>query len=118
MRRSQFDLAKKGNATMLIWLGKQYLGQTDKPTAEEDDEVNMEEFSKRLRSMLEAVALRYRASVNQSSNTPVTASLSCSWHNGHLASQLSTRDLSRVLTRSIEGRAGYDHPMPGSRVLQ
>lgn len=29
LRRSQFQLAKK-NATMAIWLGKQYLGQTDK----------------------------------------------------------------------------------------
>ena len=29
LRRAQFQLAKK-NATMAIWLGKQYLGQTDK----------------------------------------------------------------------------------------
>ena len=29
LRRMQFDAAKKGNATMLIWLGKQYLGQID-----------------------------------------------------------------------------------------
>ena len=28
LRRSQFELAKK-NATMAIWLGKQYLGQKD-----------------------------------------------------------------------------------------
>ena len=30
LRRIQFKLAEKGNATMAIWLGKQYLGQTDK----------------------------------------------------------------------------------------
>jgi hypothetical protein len=30
LRRWQFRLAEKGNAAMLIWLGKQYLGQTDK----------------------------------------------------------------------------------------
>lgn len=30
LRRQQFQLAEKGNATMLIWLGKQYLGQSDK----------------------------------------------------------------------------------------
>lgn len=30
LRRHQFQLAEAGNATMLIWLGKQYLGQTDK----------------------------------------------------------------------------------------
>ena len=30
LRRYQFKLAAKGHPTMLIWLGKQYLGQTDK----------------------------------------------------------------------------------------
>ena len=30
LRRSQMKLADAGNATMNIWLGKQYLGQTDK----------------------------------------------------------------------------------------
>lgn len=30
LRRLQWKSAKKGNATMLIWLGKQYLGQSDK----------------------------------------------------------------------------------------
>jgi len=30
LRRIQWDLAKKGNPTMAIWLGKQYLGQKDK----------------------------------------------------------------------------------------
>ncbi len=30
LRRSQWQLAQKGNATMLIWLGKQYLAQLDK----------------------------------------------------------------------------------------
>lgn len=30
LRRHQYKLAEAGNATMLIWLGKQYLGQTDK----------------------------------------------------------------------------------------
>lgn len=29
LRREQYKLAMKGNATMLIWLGKQYLGQRD-----------------------------------------------------------------------------------------
>jgi len=29
LRRQQFRVAEKGNATMLIWLGKQYLGQRD-----------------------------------------------------------------------------------------
>ena len=30
LRRKQVQLALKGNATMLIWLGKQHLGQSDK----------------------------------------------------------------------------------------
>lgn len=30
IRRHQISLAEKGNATMLIWLGKQYLGQSDR----------------------------------------------------------------------------------------
>lgn len=31
LRRTQFRLAMEGNVTMLIWLGKQYLGQSDHP---------------------------------------------------------------------------------------
>lgn len=38
LRRYQFDLAKK-NATMAIWLGKQYLGQTDIVTVQSADEI-------------------------------------------------------------------------------
>jgi hypothetical protein len=30
LRRTQFDKALSGNVVMLIWLGKQYLGQADK----------------------------------------------------------------------------------------
>lgn len=37
LRRSQFELAKKGNVTMLIWLGRQYLGQSEDPPRESDD---------------------------------------------------------------------------------
>lgn len=29
LRRTQFDIAEKGNASMAIFLGKQYLGQKD-----------------------------------------------------------------------------------------
>jgi hypothetical protein len=29
IRRSQFEMMKAGNATMAVWLGKQYLGQKD-----------------------------------------------------------------------------------------
>ena len=30
LRRRQFEIAMAGNVTMLIWLGKQYLGQVEK----------------------------------------------------------------------------------------
>ena len=30
LRRMQFKSAEAGNATLQVWLGKQYLGQTDK----------------------------------------------------------------------------------------
>lgn len=30
LRRKQYEVAMKGNTSMLIWLGKQYLHQTDK----------------------------------------------------------------------------------------
>jgi hypothetical protein len=31
LRRAQFKAAKEGNVTMLIWLGKQRLGQKNEP---------------------------------------------------------------------------------------
>ena len=34
LRRLQFKEAERGNVTMLIWLGKQWLGQTEKPSAD------------------------------------------------------------------------------------
>lgn len=42
LRRKQWEMAMNGNVTMLVWLGKQYLGQSDKQTVEntfEDFEV-------------------------------------------------------------------------------
>jgi hypothetical protein len=43
LRRRQFKAADAGNATMLIWLGKQYLGQSDKQLigGDEDNPVNV-----------------------------------------------------------------------------
>jgi hypothetical protein len=36
LRRAQFRAAENGNATMLIWLRKQWLGQRDNPPHEDD----------------------------------------------------------------------------------
>lgn len=43
LRRWQFDTAKRGNATMQIFLGKNYLGQSDKVEMEQtfDKEINI-----------------------------------------------------------------------------
>ena len=38
LRRAQFQTAMSGNAPMLIWLGRQYLGQVDKPEDSVDTE--------------------------------------------------------------------------------
>lgn len=38
LRRIQFKAAEAGNVTMQIWLGKQYLGQTDKQEMEVTEE--------------------------------------------------------------------------------
>lgn len=40
LRRKQHEIALSGNPTMLIWLGKQYLGQKDKHENTDDDADN------------------------------------------------------------------------------
>lgn len=39
LRRKQFEIAMAGNATMLIWLGKQHLEQSDKLEVRDPEEV-------------------------------------------------------------------------------
>lgn len=39
LRRAQLQVALNGNAVMLIWLGKQYLGQSDNPMDSADTQV-------------------------------------------------------------------------------
>jgi hypothetical protein len=38
LRRAQITLALSGNATMLIWLGKNILGQSENPFNSEDNQ--------------------------------------------------------------------------------
>jgi len=40
LRRMQYGAASNGNATMLIWLGKQHLGQRDKQDIEHSGEID------------------------------------------------------------------------------
>ena len=37
LRRRQWEVANEGNPTLLIWLGKNWLNQTDQVQGEEDD---------------------------------------------------------------------------------
>lgn len=41
LRREQYKLAMKGNVKMLIWLGKQYLGQSDRLIPVDNEENNL-----------------------------------------------------------------------------
>lgn len=43
LRRKQIELARKGNVPMLIWLGKQYLGQSDRQTIQQAQRVEVVE---------------------------------------------------------------------------
>ena len=46
LRRLQWKVAEKGNTSMLIWLGKQYLGQSDKKDI--DPESNLADLLSKL----------------------------------------------------------------------
>lgn len=41
LRRKQYETAMSGNPTLLIWLGKQYLGQVDKHEAAIQGNINV-----------------------------------------------------------------------------
>lgn len=42
LMKKQYDTAMQGNVTMLIWLGKQYLGQSDKQEAQITGKIGIE----------------------------------------------------------------------------
>lgn len=39
LRRKQMEVAMSGNPTMLIWLGKNMLGQSDSPVSDDDKSI-------------------------------------------------------------------------------
>jgi hypothetical protein len=56
LRRMQFSSAQKGNVTMQIWLGKQYLGQRDKFDTDvtmKDGDMTLEQFLATSRELLD-----------------------------------------------------------------
>ena len=46
LREKQWEVAMEGNVQMLIWLGKQYLGQKDTPETKWENPVDAVEFVK------------------------------------------------------------------------
>lgn len=52
LRRSQYQLALKGNASMLIWLGKQYLGQRETPV---DETAANDEYNKHMVTLADRI---------------------------------------------------------------
>lgn len=48
LRAAQLRLALEGNPTMLIWLGKQYLGQRDMPLPSDNEEGAIVEYVQRV----------------------------------------------------------------------
>jgi hypothetical protein len=54
LRRHQWKAAEKGNITMLIWLGKQVLGQSDKPIGEGEDDSSLPQLISMLQDLREA----------------------------------------------------------------
>jgi hypothetical protein len=60
LRRMQFESANKGNVIMQIWLGKQYLGQSDQGTLQVRRASSLEEMSsEQLAKMLDGYKKQY-----------------------------------------------------------
>lgn len=53
LRRMQFKVAEEGNVTMLVWLGKQWLGQSEKPAKSDESEEEISDEVEALLSELE-----------------------------------------------------------------
>ena len=51
LRRAQYELALKGNATMLIWLGRNYLGQSEDVTVKANVALDDDGLSKSLKDL-------------------------------------------------------------------
>lgn len=76
LRRSQFELARKGNATMLIWLSKQYLGHTDKPMPEDfDEDIDVEKLGKSVFAAMMGAAQRMKEAAHSASSESIIDSM-------------------------------------------
>jgi len=52
LRRKQFEVAKSGNPTMLVWLGKQWLEQSDKK-----ESIELQSIEKSLKDLADKLPL-------------------------------------------------------------
>lgn len=55
IRRKQYQLAMNGNPTMLIWLGKQHLGQTERQEVEHIGGVNLSHLTRTTDEIVESM---------------------------------------------------------------
>ena len=88
LRRKQFELAMQGNVTLLIFLGKALLGQSDKGRGESPGEVDrgilaslsqlsVEEQNERLRELFTKAGFHFEATSGRTERSPTP--------NGHPA---------------------------------
>jgi hypothetical protein len=67
LRRKQYQMAMAGNVTMLIWLGKQFLGQRDKQDVVSETTTNIAEQAPNIViEVVEAIAPQLRDDYNSS----------------------------------------------------
>jgi hypothetical protein len=65
LRRIQMDLARRGNPTMAIWLGKQYLGQKDRSEVETVTLTEAERVEKAIKGQMEDFKQSREEAINQ-----------------------------------------------------
>lgn len=53
LKRKQYEMAIGGNVTMLIWLGKQHLGQRDRSAEEIQDEYSSKAHGEKVTQLLD-----------------------------------------------------------------
>lgn len=67
LRRKQFKAAESGNSTMLVWLGKQYLGQSDKQEIAQTVDVHVSDARTKLEHLINRQSATDEASASSRS---------------------------------------------------
>ena len=72
LRQAQIKVALSGNVTMLIWLGKNILGQSDAPEElESEPEMTREEIDARIQELLQNIKNEPRPETGTNDAAPV-----------------------------------------------